>query len=241
MTISLQCPACGKHHDLRDALAGKRVKCRCGEVITVAASAPESPDSFEEDWIAEALGQPFAATPPPVEPAPDDSSPAPPPEPPQERANERELPERRRQETPNEAQRRRTVGALCVLYGIVMTFGFGAISYIGSFGIFGLFGWVKLLAFAQPFLAVMIAAGGVMILKNDPRGPTCAGLSCLILCFFPAFTVVRAVSLSLLAGHLGKFLLLVLYAAVVYSIPVFVTIWCLKEEAAAQGDSDDMD
>jgi len=87
-------------------------------------------------------------------------------------------------------------------------------------------------------VAGMIAVGGVFILRKDPRGPALAGVSCLIMCFFPIFTVVREISVSLIAGQLAWALLLVLYGVVVYTVPIYVIVWCLKEEEARQADSD---
>lgn len=39
MTISIQCPGCGKGYQLDDSLAGKRVKCKCGQRMSVPAIA----------------------------------------------------------------------------------------------------------------------------------------------------------------------------------------------------------
>ena len=38
MPISLQCPNCGASYQLKDEMAGKRVKCRCGSAIQVPAA-----------------------------------------------------------------------------------------------------------------------------------------------------------------------------------------------------------
>jgi hypothetical protein len=38
MTIDLKCDQCGKSYQLKDSLAGKRVKCKCGNSMTVPAA-----------------------------------------------------------------------------------------------------------------------------------------------------------------------------------------------------------
>src|SRR5215471_14931347 len=37
----ITCPTCSKEYRWKPELAGKRVKCKCGEVIAVPASQPE--------------------------------------------------------------------------------------------------------------------------------------------------------------------------------------------------------
>ena len=39
MPIPLECPGCGKRYYVREELAGKSVRCRCGQVNTVPAAA----------------------------------------------------------------------------------------------------------------------------------------------------------------------------------------------------------
>jgi len=45
--IAVTCPGCGKRYRLRDDLAGKRVKCKCGSAVVVpgAASGGDSPEA----------------------------------------------------------------------------------------------------------------------------------------------------------------------------------------------------
>src|SRR5258706_7878857 len=62
------CDACGKSYTWKAELAGKRVKCKCGAVMTVPASDPAAaavveealPPDFE-DLYALAEGTPVAA------------------------------------------------------------------------------------------------------------------------------------------------------------------------------------
>ncbi|MHC4404286.1 MAG: hypothetical protein ACYTG0_31920 [Planctomycetota bacterium] len=42
MSISFQCPNCGKRFKVRDDLAGKRAKCTCGNVMTIPKAAPSA-------------------------------------------------------------------------------------------------------------------------------------------------------------------------------------------------------
>jgi hypothetical protein len=42
MPITIKCPKCGRSHRAREALAGKRVKCSCGEALQVPAAASPS-------------------------------------------------------------------------------------------------------------------------------------------------------------------------------------------------------
>src|SRR4051794_22791540 len=72
---SIVCPTCGKTYAFKPALAGKRVKCKCGGVIAVPAapaaermeeSAEATPPGFEDmDFGAGA-----AAEAPPANPGP---------------------------------------------------------------------------------------------------------------------------------------------------------------------------
>ncbi|NUQ61815.1 MAG: hypothetical protein HUU20_04960 [Pirellulales bacterium] len=47
MSITIKCPGCGKAYQLKDNLAGKRVKCKCGQPIVIPppVAAAESEDS----------------------------------------------------------------------------------------------------------------------------------------------------------------------------------------------------
>jgi len=46
MAISIQCPQCGKSYNLRDDLAGKRVKCKCGQALAVPQ--PAASEAYED-------------------------------------------------------------------------------------------------------------------------------------------------------------------------------------------------
>jgi len=232
MPISVDCPGCGKHYRLRDALAGRRVKCRCGRVVAVPEPESEPAEPVESDWVDDAFRAPTPAAAPPqggvVERAP---SAAPP-----QTAEPRSQSPRRRRESETEARQREIVGKACLIYGGIMTVVFALVpSFAPSFLGIGF------LAFAQPLFAILVAVGGRLILRGDERGPSVAGLSCLIIGFLHAVGTFRAFGLALTVGHLGKAALLLLYLAVVYPVPVYATIWCLKQEEARRADSDDED
>lgn len=79
---SIVCPSCGKSYAYKLALAGKRVKCKCGGVIKVAPAAAAvieeteaPPPGFEDmDFGAGAVDMP-AATPAPLAPRRDRTAP----------------------------------------------------------------------------------------------------------------------------------------------------------------------
>jgi hypothetical protein len=79
-------------------------------------------------------------------------------------------------------------------------------------------------------LAVLIAVGGVLILKRHPHGPACAGLCCVFLCFFRLGYMLILLLSALTTGPLLGFLLFLILTIVLYAIPVLITIWCLKQE-----------
>lgn len=55
MPISIHCPGCGKTFQVRDQLAGKQARCRCGAPIRIPVSA--SADPAWADEVAKALGE----------------------------------------------------------------------------------------------------------------------------------------------------------------------------------------
>jgi hypothetical protein len=65
MSISLRCPACGKSYEVRDELAGKQARCRCGAAMKVPAPGPAEDATAWEDEVIRALGPSAPAVPPP--------------------------------------------------------------------------------------------------------------------------------------------------------------------------------
>ena len=64
MPISITCSACGQNFNLRDELAGRTVRCRCGRPLPVPGTAK---DSLVE-LLDEELARPYE--PPPEREAP---------------------------------------------------------------------------------------------------------------------------------------------------------------------------
>lgn len=83
-------------------------------------------------------------------------------------------------------------------------------------------------------LPVAIAVGGVLILKRHSHGPACAGLSCVFLCFFFGWRTVFNTLGALTAGRLWDVLLLLGFFVAVYSVPIGITVWCLRAETERQ-------
>ena len=141
------------------------------------------------------------------------------------------LPRRRKRRDQGSDKWRVVIGVLSVVYGTAMV---PVILATGlSAGPFGLF---KTLT--QVVLAVAIVAGGVLIVKRHKQGPACAGLSCLFLCFFPAWKLLLALLSTLTTGRLMDFLAVLLVSLVLYSAPVLITIWCLRQETSKSADSE---
>ena len=84
---------------------------------------------------------------------------------------------------------------------------------------------------ARVAFAVGMAVGGVLILKRRQHGPACAGLASIFLFSCP---VVGFFWQSAFAGG-GRALVLELAAFFsVYSVPIAVVVWSLREEIKRQ-------
>jgi len=68
MAISVVCSACGQRYKLRDELAGKKARCRCGQTMTipVAEAPPLLPELLDESLFDAPAAEPTLA---PVGPA----------------------------------------------------------------------------------------------------------------------------------------------------------------------------
>src|SRR5436190_22858113 len=55
------CPSCGKRYSWKAELAGRKIKCKCGQVTTVPAGAPEAPIAEDSYDLAD---EPATITPP---------------------------------------------------------------------------------------------------------------------------------------------------------------------------------
>jgi len=220
MPISLQCPGCGKGYRLRDELAGKRVKCGCGAETTVPAPGDEVAASSDEFQLDEEPRKPVAPQKPahaPQKVTPGAASSVP-----------DGLPRRRRRRDPASEKWRVPIGVLSIAYGSVAAL---VILYLG------LQEWpIGLVSTAtRTTLAVLIAVGGVLILKRHQHGPACAGLCCVFLCFFRLGYMLILLLAALTTGQLIEFLLALILTVVLYAIPVLITVWCLKQEKKGTG------
>lgn len=249
MSITLECPGCGKRYEIDDRLAGKQAKCKCGTAMRVprknAGSAGAAVEGLDdEDWVASAFSSPAPAGP---TAAPPEATPiAPPPivdvrPPPLPERSTSEPPASQRPDEPADyarprkkkskaARQRQIVAILAMVYGAVAALALVARSVFSPpDGVFTLSHHL-----AEIGLAVLIGLGGWMIRQRHPHGPTCAGLACLFLCFFAAWKLMLAAMSRLTEGRLGALLLVLVLGVLFYAIPAVVTAWCLREEMARQ-------
>lgn len=227
MSVLFRCSGCGKEYRVREEMAGRRATCRCGATTRVPSERmqegqTDEEDEILEDWVATAFRTP--PTDPSVEP-----------EPPASTSSERQetvppAPEGRPESRPPHqeppAPWYRLVGVASVAYGSV-----AALVSLATviFYPVDIFRWPAAVA-----LPVAIAVGGVLILKRHPHGPACAGLSCVFLCFFSGWRVVLNTLGALTAGRLADVLLFLGFFVAVYSVPIGITVWCLRVETERQ-------
>jgi hypothetical protein len=216
MPVPLQCPNCGKRYRLREELAGKRVRCKCGTVLTVPSRAEDPVESSGELQLDDEPPEPAGGG-TRAEAASADSATVRP-------------PRRRKRESRSSRRKRIAVGILSIIYGVAM------VPFIYFTGPMAQVGIIKLIT--KLVLAVAIAIGGVLILRRHRSGPPCAGLSCIFLCFFQILFLFGGFLSALATGLWQLALYIPVYLVLVYAIPVVVTIWCLKQEAADEKDSE---
>jgi hypothetical protein len=227
MPIVLHCPKCGTRYDLGDDLAGKQAKCRCGQRIQVPLPAAEPAATPDDDTNQDQPGRPGAATESTAESL---------------RSTVCVLAGAARPEKHpvmlwmQAVPMRTVVGILSIGYGSVMTLLLlGRLATAGSFGLWGLF---DLFGLVEPFLAVLIVVGGVLILRGREHGPAFAGIACAILCFLPFIKAIQRAFLLLSAAQPGAFLWLLLRTALAYAIPVLIVVWAVREETRKQRESE---
>ncbi len=227
MPIVLHCPKCGTRYDLRDDFAGKQAKCRCGQRIQVPLPAAEPAATPEEDTDHDPPRQPGASTEPTAESL-ESTAPVP-------------AGAARAEKHPivlwmQAVPMRTVVGILSIVYGSLATLVLvGRLATAGSFGLSGLF---ELFGLLEPFLAVLIVVGGVLILRGHEHGGVFAGIACAILCFFPFVKAIQRAFLLLSAAQPGAFLWLLLRTAFAYAIPVLIVVWTVREETRKERESE---
>ena len=237
MSIPVDCPGCGKRYKVGDNLAGQRVRCGCGKTLFVPNSRPpqagevvadEIPDDLLDETIwdsetpaetmeanADVAPSPVAKLAPGV-PAVADNRPRPTETDPTETEDSDDEPETfwDRVKSPS----RELIGWLAIAYGGWMCF-----CSVAAIGLLGL---------TLPFLIILVLslltiAGGVLIKKRHPLGPSFAGLGSAGITFF----VLMSTLLCMFPLHVFLVIFAVEYVFF-YSAPTYIIYWCLKEEEA---------
>lgn len=219
MPIELECAGCGSRYRVSDRAAKKRVRCQCGRMMggpPPAAKAADSP------------GGPIESTPPEVSnPRPDAvSAPVPVPDTSLVAIYRRVREGIARKNLPM----REVVALACIGYGGLMAL--LLLAGVPALGPAVLIPFLDLLA--RPACAVFVAVSGVLILKRHPHATALVGLSTVLLCFMPICGEVVRAFVLMSAVRPGALLLLLLRAAVVYPIPVWIMVWAVREETAKQ-------
>jgi len=255
------CPACGKRYRVEQGLAGKRLRCGCGQPVEVGppdqgaqrGSAEAAPQE-DDDWVAAA----FVSPEPPVAPqASEQQAPLPPPAPQwvsQEDPSDADAaapgePIEFSRDTPRDllrhvqsaiasARKGRSKAAVrrLVVAGLAIAYG-AVMALLLVIRLLldppeGIFGLSNRLA--SIVLAGCVAAGGWLILKRHPQGPAWAGLASLFLCFPSAWWLLMNVLGYYSTGQWRWLGAAVLQGVALFAIPAVVIAWCLQKELARQ-------
>ena len=207
MSISLRCPGCGKVYEVRDDLAGKQAKCKCGAAMQVPAAEP-APDRRQQ--ARDAVSR---------KPRKTDEAPS-------SRFS------RARRFVKDEIPRLFRSDPWRAVFGLVAV-GYGSVAAVAllvpAIGPVTLgevvFGDVTVYV-VQAVLAGVIAVGGVLILKRHRHGPACAGLAAVLLCITPTWGILP----DFRAAVSTRRLLPLLWLVVRYALPIALMVWCLREE-----------
>ena len=252
MSILVACPGCGKRYKVGDSLADQPVRCGCGKTLHVPqppvqaekASAEDQLDESAHDLLDETIWDTDPKVEPPAEttdagalpatPAVADSHPRPTTE---DDTEDEPEPFWDRAKSPS----RELIAWLAIGYGAAMTLLLLVPTILTSLLLVQASG-LSLIIFLSIrltwlALAVLIAVGGVLIRKQHPLGPSCAGLASAGTCL--------SWLLSLLFAFLPIHIFLAIFAVqfvFIYSVPAYIIYWCLKEEEAINeaASSDDL-
>ena len=254
MSTPVECPGCGKRYKVSDKLAGRPVRCGCGKTLIVPALPPTQAGTTPgKDQLDDSLYDVLAAGPAGDGPgtqgqiAPDDI--------PDDLLDETIWDAEPKRETPVETteteadaktspvaeraqpaptddeedepetfwDRVRSPSRELIVW---MTIGYGIWISIVVIAL------IILLRLTFTYLLMMVLsqlviAGGVLIKKRHPLGPSFAGLGSAGIAFF----VLMA---TLLAGFPIHVFLLIFAVEYVffYSVPTYIIYWCLREEEA---------
>lgn len=260
MAIAVVCPACGRRFRVEEHVAGKRLRCPCGqrlvarsaqqaEQVTSAIVVPE-----EDDWVAAAFASP---EPPEGKPSEEGQAPTPPPLPlpiPQEdepgtrgwtasppagalgdapRDLLRHLQSAllpARNRSSKAAMQRLAIARLAMAYGSLVTLVLATRLFLDPPA--GIFALSNRVA--SIVLAACVAVGGWLILKRHPQGPAWAGLASVFLCFPFAWSLLMSALGYYSAGQWRWLGAVLLKSAVQLAIPGLIIAWCLKKEVARQ-------
>ncbi len=261
MALAVVCPACGRRFRVEERLAGKRLRCPCGQRLEVHHSgqadpsrpAPAQPEE-DDDWVAAAFAAP---EPPAVQESPDPQEPLPVPEPlsvaqqdppgtwtspvsgPADTSGEppRDL-LRHLQAAIAPAVKRRSKAAMqrLAVAGLAMAYG-SVMALVLAVRLFlyppaGIFALSNRLA--AVVLAGCVAVGGWLILRRHPQGPAWAGLASVFLCFPTAWSLLMKALGNYSAGQWRWLGAVLLQGALLLTIPGLIVAWCLKKELARQ-------
>ncbi len=201
MPILLQCPKCGKSHQLHDELAGRQVRCQCGIALTVPTPATE----------------PAAETVP--EEHPDEA----------ETARFREAWIEKRQKTRRMEARIGLIAMIygAVMVPAFLAFELYRLSQTGLGFWDVLIPWWLM----RPCFTAGIAWGGVLMRKEDKRGLEFIGLCSGLLLLFPFWSLFAMGPPTVRTHGLAYYLGQVAISAVIYCVPVYVAYWCWKLKA----------
>ena len=261
MPITLRCPGCGKVYEVRDGMAGKQAKCKCGAAMKVPVPRPAEEDAAWEDEVNRALGPSAPAgapQQPPESPASVPAEPLPEPTTAARTSREPETARATRRREPAKAAGapaswwsrvarlakidvrrllkrdpwRAAVGLAGVAYGALAALAFVyAISQEPAVGLF--FGQTAH-RIAQAGVAVAMAVGGVLILKQDKTGPAWAALAAGMYCFIPLWGLLP----DLHAAVSSRELLPLLWVAVRYAIPIALIVWSVRDQTRRESEKE---
>ncbi len=259
MSISLRCPGCGKVYEVADDRAGRQAKCKCGAAMKVPAPGPAAQGPAWEDEVVLALGPSPRTGSPPQAPESPAAPPAQQPSRPTTDAPASREPERPRAvgprgpgkpagppapwrsslvrliktDVPRLLKRdpwRAAIGLAGMAYGVVaaLTYSY-AVSQEPSVGLF--FG-LTAYRMAQAGLAVAMAIGSVLILKQDKTGPAWGALAAGAYCLVPFWGLIPDLQAAVHSGQLPP----LLRVAAWYAVPIALIVWSVREQTRQESE-----
>jgi hypothetical protein len=239
---------------VRGELAGKKARCTCGAVVLVPlpAASQEARRGDEVDRAFAPIKKPGPRTDRPqeetaIQPAAQSREVVSQPEPAAPRRGVRRIlaaiPPLKKWKPKKSDPWPGRVAVACVAYGIIAILAIPI--HAAMTAPHGLFA-VCIYLFRM-CIAGAIVVSGVLLARGDRNGPAWAGVSCLLFCAFPtsgefslllliyalpAWDLLVAFHTFMSGGPLLGFLLALLIFAALYGLPIAITVWSLKREAA---------